>query len=297
MKFMNCFFHCENLKFNIEISMGDLQMVIHEIESKEIIVKSKLPGADYVINPYTGCSHRCQYCYACFMKRFTKHTEPWGEFVDVKVKYKEIKKEKYKNNEVILIGSVTDPYQHAEKKYCATRKILEQLCGCCCNIEILTKSDLVLRDLDIIRNMKNITIGVSLNTVDDNFRKDMESGAVSISRRIDLLKELKAQNINTYVFISPIFPAITDVGWLVEMTKQYTNQYFFENLNLRGEYKKKIMEYIKETYPEHYPLYIDIYEKKHMEYWKKKEKEISLMAEKLQLDSKLYFYHEKIKKR
>lgn len=271
-------------------------MVISEIDSKEVIVKSKLPGADYVINPYIGCSHRCLYCYASFMQRFSKHTEPWGDFVDVKINYREIKKEKL-SGKVVLLGSVTDPYQHAERKYLATRRILEKLVGCDCAIEILTKSDLVLRDIDLIKKFENITIGVSLNTVDENFRKDIEPGAVSIQRRIELLKELQRLQIRTYVFVSPIFPEITDIQKLIERTRLYTDYYCFENLNLRGKYKKSILEYIKEKYPRQLPLYEEIYVNKSMKYWEDMLGQISEIAERENINSKIYFYHEKIKKK
>ena len=59
-------------------------MIIKEIEVKDIMTKTNLPVSDYAVNPYVGCTHACKYCYTSFMKRFTNHPEPWGEFVDVK---------------------------------------------------------------------------------------------------------------------------------------------------------------------------------------------------------------------
>ena len=104
-------------------------MEIKEIKVKSIIVKSGLPGADFVINPYVGCVHACRYCYARFMKRFTGHLEPWGDFVDVKINGPDLipsRLDKYKDKSVI-IGSVTDAYQPIENRYKLTRKILEKL--------------------------------------------------------------------------------------------------------------------------------------------------------------------------
>ena len=66
-------------------------MVTKEINVKDIMTKTNLPVSDYAVNPYVGCTHACKYCYASFMKRFTNHSEPWGEFVDVK-SWPEIKK-------------------------------------------------------------------------------------------------------------------------------------------------------------------------------------------------------------
>lgn len=101
-------------------------MQIKEIEVKSVMTKSNLPVSDYSVNPYVGCTHGCKYCYASFMKRFTNHPEPWGDFIDVKY-WPEIKKpEKYAGKEAFF-GSVTDCYQPCEAKYKRTRALLEEL--------------------------------------------------------------------------------------------------------------------------------------------------------------------------
>jgi DNA repair photolyase len=99
---------------------------IREIKAKTIITKSGL-DVDYVINPYVGCLHGCIYCYARFMKRFTNHHEPWGKFLDVKINASELipKNSKKYKGKAIMISSVTDPYQPAERKYKLMRGILE----------------------------------------------------------------------------------------------------------------------------------------------------------------------------
>lgn len=119
-------------------------MKIKEIEVGSYITASKLPDADYVINPYVGCTHKCIYCYAEFMKRFTNHKEDWGSFLDIKVSDT---KSDYNKREgtSILIGSVTDAYNAYEKKYRITREILKNLSNVKCHVEVLTKSDLVYR--------------------------------------------------------------------------------------------------------------------------------------------------------
>ncbi|SEA87373.1 hypothetical protein SAMN04515656_1661 [Eubacterium aggregans] len=86
-----------------------METIIKEIETKNVLTKSNLPVGDYSVNPYVGCTHACKYCYADFMKRFTHHPEPWGDFLDVKI-WPEIKNpQKYAGKEVFF-GSVTDPY-------------------------------------------------------------------------------------------------------------------------------------------------------------------------------------------
>src|SRR5699024_2195827 len=124
-------------------------MKIQEIEVKSYLTKSKLPESDYVINPYVGCPHGCKYCYAEFMKRFTSHNENWGGFLDVKKCDSKINSRILSGKRVFL-SSVTDCYNPFERRYGVTRKILEQLIGVDCVINISTKSSLILRDVDLL---------------------------------------------------------------------------------------------------------------------------------------------------
>ncbi|MDR2732290.1 MAG: radical SAM protein, partial [Fibromonadaceae bacterium] len=138
-------------------------MVVREIEAVKALTKSKLPEADYVINAYIGCTHKCVYCYAEYMKKFTNHSEDWGEFVDVKV-FDKIRIPNDIEGTYVLISSVTDPYNHCEMKYEKTKQILEELKNEKCTIGILTKSKNVLRDIELFKQFKNIEVGVSLST-------------------------------------------------------------------------------------------------------------------------------------
>jgi DNA repair photolyase len=269
---------------------------IQEICTKEIITKSKLPDADYVVNPYIGCTHRCIYCYAEFMKRFTNHSESWGEFLDIKRCSKKIKKSSL-SGKTILISSVTDPYNRYETKYRATRDILHQLLDSDAKIEILTKSSLVLQDIDIIKKFKNIKIGISLNTLDDTFRALIEPFAPSIRERLKALKVLKEEGIETYSFISPIFPGLTDFKTIVDHIGDTVNNYCFENLNLRGGYKEKILKFISQYRPDLQALYFDIYVANNTSYWEKVKCDIENTFQNNNIKYKLYFYHDKIKKK
>ena len=132
-------------------------MNIKEIKVKDYLTKSNLPASDYVINPYVGCTHACKYCYASFMKRFTGHKEEWGTFIDIKRCDKEIDLKKLKGKTVFM-SSVTDCYNQFEEKYQLTRKILEQLIKAKAKINISTKSKLVLRDIDLLKQIENITV-------------------------------------------------------------------------------------------------------------------------------------------
>ena len=228
-----------------------------EIQVKDYLTKSNLPASDYVINPYVGCPHGCKYCYASFMKRFTGHKEEWGTFVDIKRCDKKINTKKLENKTVFL-SSVTDCYNKFEEKYKITRKILKELINVNCNLNISTKYKLILRDLDLLKQMKNLMVSMSINTLDENFKEDMDN-ASSIKERLNTLRTLHENGIYTVLFMSPIFPYITNFKDIIEISKEYIDEYWFENLNLRGEYKTKILLYIQEKYPKLINEYSDIY--------------------------------------
>ena len=286
-------------------------MIVSKIKVKEIITKSNLPVCDYSVNPYVGCEHSCKYCYACFVKRFTRHNENWGSFVDVKYWDKIINPQKYYGKE-LFIGSVTDPYQPCEKEFERTKTLLEELKGSGAKLSISTKSDLILRDLELIKSFPNARVSWSINTLDENFKNDMDKG-VSIERRLNAMKIFHDSGIRTTCFISPIFPGITDVKAIILKAKDKCNLIWLENLNLRGTFKPVIMNYIKQKYPKLYPLYDEIYNKGNDLYWQELDVELQEFEKEQGLEYKTnddsfikpfeakpvivnYFYHSKIKK-
>jgi radical SAM mobile pair protein B len=286
-------------------------MIIKEIETKNILTKSNLPVSDYSVNPYVGCTHACKYCYASFIKRFTNHPEPWGDFLDVKY-WPTIKNAKKYCGKEMFFGSVTDPYNPQEEIYKRTRSLLEQLKGSGIKLSIQTKSDLVLRDIDLIKTFPDARVGFSINTLDEDFKNDMDK-AVSIHRRLSAMQQLHDKGIRTTCFISPIFPEITDIPSIIEQVKDKCNLIWLENLNLRGSYKSVIMNYIKEKREDLFPLYQEIYEKDNILYWEGLNQTIYAYAlqnklEYVRNDDSIkqpfnappiivnFFYHEQIKK-
>ena len=275
-----------------------MSTIIKETVSKNIITKSKLPATDYVINNYVGCNHGCIYCYAEFMKRFTNHTEKWGEFLDVK-KFNEEKFVKYlkkiNSDKKILMSSVTDPYNPYEIKYKSTRNILKlfiQANNEHIHLEILTKSLLIFRDIDLLKKIKNITVGISLNTLNDNLRRQIEPCAGSIKSRIEILKKLKGENIPVYLFVSPIFPMLTQLEEIIATCKDTVDFIYFENLNLRGRYKKIILNFISKNFPEYNQLYHDIYTKNKKEYWYLLMEDINRLCKIYDIKYKTFFFND-----
>ena len=175
---------------------------------------------DYAINPYLGCSHACVYCYARFMTRFDHAGEEWGTFVDAKVNAVEILRSELarKRKGKVLLSSVTDPYQPIEAHYKLTRGALEELLTRQYPVDILTKSDLVLRDIDLITKFDDVEVGFTITTLNDNVRKAFEPGASSVKSRLNALKKFSEEGVRTYAFLGPMLPYISDEN-LEEMVK------------------------------------------------------------------------------
>jgi DNA repair photolyase len=190
-------------------------MLIREIHSKSILSKSQV--YPYVVNPYTGCQHSCTYCYARFMKRFTGHAEPWGQFVDVKIDAPALLRKQiiHKQPDRVWVSGVCDPYQPLEANYQLTRQCLAILAAGEWPVTIQTRSPLVVRDLDILPSMKELEVGFSISTADDGIRKIFEPHAPPIHARIHALAELHDAGLRTFVMIAPILPGAEALGELL----------------------------------------------------------------------------------
>ncbi len=181
-------------------------MIIKEVQAKTILSKSKV--FDYTINPYIGCEHGCTYCYARFMKRFTGHKERWGEFVDVKTNAPVLLQREITNKRAgkVWISGICDPYQPVEKKYELTKRCLEILLKRRWPVTIQTKSPLVLRDMESLRKFKEIQVGLTITTADENIREIFEPNSPTIKHRIEALGKLHSAGIKTFAMIAPLLP-------------------------------------------------------------------------------------------
>lgn len=251
-----------------------MMLKINQIIVKSILTPSKLPASDFVVNPYSGCQFGCVYCYADFMRKFTGHLEDsWGDYVDVKVNSVNLIKreievliqkiQKVQNNKslkwkdsvrpTIFFSSVTDPYQPVEIKYRLTRSCLEAIfdSGLDCNISILTKSNLVIKDIDLFRKFKHLEIGLTITSTDDEIGRMFEVTAPNISLRLNALKVLNNAVIDTYAFVGPLLPHfVMKEGLLEELLNNIketgTKKVWFEHINLRGRKKSRLVSLIKD---------------------------------------------------
>ncbi len=269
-------------------------MIINSLQVKSILQKSGLPEAGYVINPYIGCVHGCVYCYARFMKRFTGHSEPWGTFLDAKINAPQVLKKQLSRRrgplrEIVFLSSVTDPYQPPEKKYKLTRSLLEVLLEYQVKISILTKSDLVLRDIDLLKQFDFCEVGFSLTTVEDRLARRLEPGAASPTRRLSALRFLHEQGIRTWAFISPYLPELSEIGPIMEALSGSSDEIGVEAINTRGGNWPGVEKVLSR----HYPNLLNGCKRasKDGNFWLDLEDQVQLLADHYQFKLKGFYRH------
>jgi DNA repair photolyase/intein/homing endonuclease len=216
-----------------------------------------VPINDIVDEPYIGYVYNLQIeedrtyvanyaavsnCYARFMTRYTGHLgEEWGRFVDVKVNaprvlHHQLRRRKKTKKEPVLFSSVTDAYQPLERRYQVTRNCINLLCRHGFPISILTKSDLVLRDADLLGQSSENEVGMTIITLNEKVRRVFESGAIPSNRRLETLRQISAQGIRTYGFVGPIIPELSTAHLdelIREMAECGVAYALFDRLNIK----------------------------------------------------------------
>jgi len=190
---------------------GGSRVDITEIEVRSALSVSRIPGVQYTINPYVGCEHGCRYCYACFMSRYSRHHKdaPWGSFVEAKVNLVDLlarELPRKRKRSTVFLSSVCDPYQPAEERYRLTRGCLELLAAHGWGIEILTRSPLAGRDVDVLRGAAVVSVGFSIPTDNERVRQVLEPNSPTIAQRVEALKEVRESGVSTWVFVAPMLP-------------------------------------------------------------------------------------------
>jgi DNA repair photolyase len=211
-------------------------LIVKEVEAKSVLNKSKI--YDYCVNCYTGCQHDCAYCYAkLFMRRYSGHEEPWGQFVDVKVNAPELLQKQVRRAKkgVVWLSSVCDAYQPLEAGYKLTRRCLEVLAAAEFPATVQSKSVLLLLDIDVFRRFKDIEVGFTIATDDDRVSRLVEPGASPVSERIAALADLKAASLRTFAFIGPILPA--DPEALVAALDGKADRILIDRMNYVGQFR------------------------------------------------------------
>jgi len=272
------------------------KLKIKEIQCKTAIGKCGFPGGGFAINPYVGCQHACVYCYARFIKRFTNHQEPWGSFVDVRINIaqvleKQMRSPKYQG-QVIYIGTVTDPYQPLEAKYKLTRKILEVLINYDNPVVIMTKSALVLRDLDLLKRLKSLEVCFTIATLDEQWKKLTEPYSSTVKQRLAVAKKLVNYGIKVEAMMGPFWPFFTDAEALFrEFKKAGIKKVFTESVNTIGGNYTGVEKVLKKDYPQLLKPMAEILfdPKRFYDFYNNEQKKIKKLSKKYQLPLTIHF--------
>jgi DNA repair photolyase len=210
-----------------------------------IVGEDRLFFGNYTIDPYQKCDLGCIYCDAADEIIYIKSNAP-------EILQKEIE---IIGDGMVIIGSTADPYQLIEKKQELTKRILGLLVDNQIRFHILTKSDLVLRDLPLF-DKSSVTISISTLA----YSKVLEPNAPDPKRRFEVVKELVDNGINAGIAIMPILPFLTEVEDITRLSKDAGARYLiYEYLEMKGDCREKILNFLKDFAPQHIESYRELY--------------------------------------
>jgi len=212
--------------------------------------------SDYCVNCYTGCLHGCRYCYARYMSRYNGHQEPWGTYLDIKVNAPQVlarQLRKAKAGANVIMSSVCDGWQPVEADYGLSRACLILLLEAGLSVQILTKGELVGRDLDVM-NGAPASLGMTVTTLDQTICAALEPGASPSHARLKVLERAAELDIPVWVFFGPIIPGLNDSDRdLRAMFRQLASlpltEILIDRLNARSGVWKALEPLLKELSP------------------------------------------------
>jgi len=248
--------------------------MVEEIKAKKALNKlnSKFLPYKWDLNVYRGCSHRCQYCYALYSHQYLESGKNFFDTIYMKTNIaealeKELSSKRWKR-EVVNLGGVTDSYQPIEEKYKLMREVLKLMIKYKTPIVISTKSDLILRDMDLLTELAkvaSVNVAVTITTMDENIRKKIELGGKASEKRLEVLKQLAGKNIGLGLHLMPILPMITDSEENIENIFREASKVPIDYaicgfLNLRSATRINFLDFIKRDFPNLFDDYLKLYQ-------------------------------------
>ena len=233
--------------------MQYIQVKVDRVLNK-ITKKDTLFNGDYTIDPYQNCEFGCLYCDSSFEKKIYIKKNA------VEIFEKEIKNVK---KGTIIVGSVHDPYQEIEKEFKITRELLKIIKKYDFSCNILTKSDLVLRDIDLISVIRNCRVTVSICSLKKPVWQLFEKNVPSPKVRLEVIKKFTGSSIDSGLAVLPILPYITDdeINEIIKSAKNSNAKFLiYKHLELKGDQKTMFFEIIKNNYPNLLEKYEKLYE-------------------------------------
>ncbi len=210
------------------------------VRVREALSRSGLPDLDYALNPYMGCWHSCTYCYARIYTWYREAAENWGEVIVVKENIVDVlrKEVKYKARGVVGVGTITDAYQPVEAQYKLTYESLKVLFSAGFHASIQTKNSLILRDLDLLAENKNLVdVGFTITTLDNHIARLIEPRAPPPQARVKALETIASHGIETWVFMGPIIPGLNDddttIEEVIRVAKETNSIFYYDKLRVK----------------------------------------------------------------
>jgi len=224
-------------------------------------------------NVYRGCAHSCPYCFARYSHEYLGYRDPFDfeQKILVKVNAPEILDRELDgpkwHGELVNLSGVSDPYQPAEKKFGLTRQVLEVMLKHRNPTILGTKSELILRDLDLLSRLSETTfccVAVTITTLDEGLRRQLEPFSPPASRKVALLRKLKEAGVKTGLLATPIFPYLSDdrhsLEDLVRTAAECEVDFFVAGvLSLRSSARQRFLPFLKQQFPELHPKYHQLY--------------------------------------
>lgn len=222
------------------------------------------------LNVYRGCEHGCKYCFAMYTHKYMESHDFFNEIyvkINIVEQLEKLLRSKSWKDEAVNLGGVTDSYQPAEEKYKIMPEIWKVLIKYKNPCIISTKSDLILRDFDLIEQLSDITyvnVASTITCIDEDIRRKIEPGGVSSERRFKMLEAFRETKASTGLHIMPIIPYITDTkrnleGLFARGKEAGVDYAITETLNLRGETKNVFLSFVREEYPQYYNALCSMY--------------------------------------
>ena len=247
-----------------------------------------LKNFNYQVDTYVGCEHYCYYCYV-----LGQAETDWSKEILIHDKMADRLSRDLEgiSPQTIYMGYHADPYQPCEVAFKQTRIALECLLSANCSASLLTKSDLFVRDIDLLEKMEDAAVSVSVAFVEDDVRTRFEANTISTDKRIAALAELKRVGIKTGALICPVIPHITDVRSLIESLEPVADQiwvYAFSAIDREEQSWKNTHQILQEHYPDQVGQIEHIIFSKQHDYWKQLRGDLATLKEERNLSLNIH---------
>lgn len=263
-------------------------MKITGCSGRPIIEACGLNDIDYQVDPYIGCEHNCHYCYA-----LNQAETDWSKEILIHENLGDRLREELDKitPQKIYMGYRTDPYQPCEADCRQTREVLELFVEKGFSASVLTKSDLVVRDIDLFKEMPQANVSVSVAFDDDQVRDRFEGKTIETKKRVDALEKIRKAGIRTSALVCPVIPLITNIDALLEMLEPAAERIWLYGLSILDE-KDANWRNVKRIMDEHYPDKRDEIETitfdKENDYWTRLRKRLEILAKERQLNLSIH---------